>query len=138
MFFLQEDGAEIKRQVCQSCIAQALVDVYTANMISHDNHWQGCNSARRMIYVASAQTEKKRRLSANIEQEQRLSSGICTMVEKADCISAGEEARRRGPTRRRYDIFAQPDLIQKCATNCQEDRDQYKITPQLLLFIDDP
>lgn len=40
VFFLQEDGAEIKRQVCQSCITQALVDVYIANMISRDNHWQ--------------------------------------------------------------------------------------------------
>lgn len=35
-----EDGAEIKRQVCQRRITQALVDVYIANMISYDNHWQ--------------------------------------------------------------------------------------------------
>lgn len=39
-FFLSEDGAEIKRQVCQRRITQALVDVYIANMISYDNHWQ--------------------------------------------------------------------------------------------------
>lgn len=40
VFFLSEDGAEIKRQVCQRRITQALVDVYIANMISYDNHWQ--------------------------------------------------------------------------------------------------
>lgn len=40
VFFLQEDGAEIKNAGCQSCITAALVDVNTANMISHDNRWQ--------------------------------------------------------------------------------------------------
>lgn len=40
VFFLSEDGAEIKRQVCQRRITQALADMYIANMISYDNHWQ--------------------------------------------------------------------------------------------------
>lgn len=39
--------------------------------------------------------KKERSLSANIEQQQRLSEGICSVMEKAHCFSAGGELRPR-------------------------------------------
>lgn len=66
-FSLQEDGAEIKRQVCQSCITQALVDVYIANMISPDNHWRRLQFHQAHDLCCKCSKRGKRQLSANIE-----------------------------------------------------------------------